>query len=533
MSATVGNDFLSGNDILNDVIDLLAGDDTYSGLGGNDSILGDAGNDCISGGNGVDTIYGGAGDDSISGGAGSDRIYGELGNDSIDAGSGNSDRILYNQTGGEAINAVITSSGGSSGINAATVTTASQGNDTIQGFEALNGSGLGDFITVTTAATAIENLFIFGSSGNDTLVDNYRQGGVFADYNTSSTSMTCGISVDLITGLATDGFGGTDSLVGVTAVSAINFNDTLLGSNSSDRFRPSGGSDSIDGRGSFDILDYSQNNASQAISVNLADGRANDGIALVVGGATIFGADTLISIENVRGGLGNDTIIGSDANNNLRGNLGNDSIDGGGGTQDYADYSNSSASVSVNLETGIASGAAIGTDSLRLIEGVLGGGQNDTLIGGNGQEILRGNGGSDSIVGGGGTGDVAEYRDATSGISVNFGTGVAQDGQGGTDTLTGIEGIWGTRFNDSVFGSAGNECFVGSSGADTFVGGAGEDSVSYGFYPGEASNGTQGVSIDLAIGVMRLAAWTAFRELSLSPAAPLPIQFRAAMRMRR
>jgi Ca2+-binding RTX toxin-like protein len=82
-------------------------------------------------------------------------------------------------------------------------------------------------------------------------------------------------------------------------------------------------------------------------------------------------------------------------------------------------------------------------------------------------------------------------------------TGVVQDGQGGTDALSGIEQIWGSTFNDSMLGGEGNDYFVGSSGADTFVGGNGIDSVNYSFNPSNNSAATQGVSIDLAAGTGR------------------------------
>ena len=240
MSATTGNDTLFGTNG-NDTIDLLEGNDSYLGLDGNDVIQGN---------DGADTIYGGNGADSIVGGNGDDVIFGEAGSDTIDAGAGTSDSIRYNQTGGEAITAIINSSGGSAGINTATVSTATQGTDSIQGFEALSGSNNGDRITVTTAATQNNILFLFGAVGNDTIIDDYRQTGVvFADYNTADPGLTSGISVDLTTGTATDGFGGTDSLVGITAVRGTSFADTILGSASNDRLRGLQGNDLLDGRG--------------------------------------------------------------------------------------------------------------------------------------------------------------------------------------------------------------------------------------------------------------------------------------------
>jgi Ca2+-binding RTX toxin-like protein len=84
-----------------------------------------------------------------------------------------------------------------------------------------------------------------------------------------------------------------------------------------------------------------------------------------------------------------------------------------------------------------------------------------------------------------------------------LGTGIVQDGQGGTDSLAGIERIWGGSFNDSMLGGSGNDFFVGSTGADTFDGGLGDDAVSYLSYPSASSSPTQGVSVDLATGTAR------------------------------
>ncbi|MCA3413588.1 MAG: calcium-binding protein, partial [Roseomonas sp.] len=479
---TAGDDALSGTSG-NDVIDLLAGNDSYLGLAGGDSILGN---------DGADTIYGGDGADTILGGAGNDRIYAELGNDSVDAGSGNQDRVLYNQPGGAAITATITSSGGSSGVNTAIVTTASQGNDSLQGFEILIASSGADSITVTSAATATELLWVFGGGGNDTLVDNYRQNGVFADF--TSPNVTAGIVVNLANGTATDGFGSTDSLVGFTAVNATNFGDTLIGSDSNDRFRGWEGNDCImGGNGAQDMIDYNYLSASsQAVSVNLLAQRAIDGMG---------GTDTLISIEQVRGGSGNDTIIGDGADNVIRGNAGSDSLDGGTGTGDVADYSFNSLAVSVNLATGRGGDTSTGTDTLVGFERVWGSASGDTLIGSVNDDVVRGNGGSDSIDGGLGSADVADYRNATTGISVNLATGAAQDGQGGIDTLVGIERVWGSAFNDTMVGGNGNDVFDGGDGSDVaaYNGNASTQAVSVNLLDGRASDGLGGTDTLISI----------------------------------
>ncbi|MFO0401499.1 MAG: calcium-binding protein, partial [Alphaproteobacteria bacterium] len=437
----VGNDSLGGGDGSDSV---LGGDgadtigsgndaDSILGEGGSDSLFGTDGSDTVLGGDGGDTIYGGAGADSISGDNGDDRIYGDAGNDTIDAGSGTNDRVLYSHTGGPAITATITHNGSSSGVNRATVTS-TDGTDSIQGFEVLVGSATGDQITVNSAATANSNLFLFGNGGNDTIISTISDFAVYADYN-SPVATTTGVLVDLAAGVASDGQGGTDSLVGVTGVSGSSFGDTLLGSAANDRFRPYGGDDSIDGRGGTgDLLDFSSNTSAQAISVNLAEGRASDGFG---------GTDTLVGIEQVRGGSGNDTIIGDGLDNLVRGNSGSDNLDGGAGSGDVLDYSNIGAGVSVNLAAGRASDGANGTDTIAGFERVWGGSAGDTLNGSAGDDVLRGNAGSDSMDGGAGNADAADFRNATTGITVDLATGIAQDGQGGTDTLVGIERIWG------------------------------------------------------------------------------------------
>ncbi len=105
---------------------------------------------------------------------------------------------------------------------------------------------------------------------------------------------------------------------------------------------------------------------------------------------------------------------------------------------------------------GTATGANIGSDTLVNIEGVLGSAHNDVLTGGNYFfEIFRGNGGDDIIDGGGGL-DIADYRGAANGVSVDLkiSGGVAKDTSGssiGTDTLSNVEGIYGTAHQDVYY----------------------------------------------------------------------------------
>jgi len=114
--------------------------------------------------------------------------------------------------------------------------------------------------------------------------------------------------------------------------------------------------------GGTDTLDCSAYGAGQVINLNqgtysnIGGGQANISIAI---GAVI---------ENAKGGFGNDTILGNDANNALSGSFGNDTIDGGLGF-DTAIFSGNKASYAISFagQTTTVSGPD-GTDTLTNIE---------------------------------------------------------------------------------------------------------------------------------------------------------------------
>ncbi|UUQ63566.1 hypothetical protein NLK61_20210 [Pseudomonas fuscovaginae UPB0736] len=98
---------------------------------------------------------------------------------------------------------------------------------------------------------------------------------------------------------------------------------------------------------------------------------------------------------------------------------------------------------------------------------------NDSLDGGAGNDLLDGGAGADVLNGGAGT-DTVTYAKSTAGVTVNLvtGTGVGGDAQG--DTLTGIEGVVGSAFNDTFTAQTSGHSLVGGQGNDTyFVNGSG------------------------------------------------------------
>lgn len=76
--------------------------------------------------------------------------------------------------------------------------------------------------------------------------------------------------------------------------------------------------------------------------------------------------------------------------------------------------------------------------------------------------------------------DMAVYANAPSGVSVNLAQGTGTDGFGSVDTLSNIEGLWGSRFADQLFGNAGANRLLGDFGNDTVSGDAGNDEIAGG-----------------------------------------------------
>jgi VCBS repeat-containing protein len=109
---------------------------------------------------------------------------------------------------------------------------------------------------------------------------------------------------------------------------------------------------------------------------------------------------------------------------------------------------------------------------------------NDVLTAGSGNNELHGGAGNDLLYSGpgndlldGGTGiDTASYAHATAGVTVNLGLLGAQNTLGaGTDTLTGIENLVGSNFNDTLTGDNNNNVINGGLGNDILNGGGGDD----------------------------------------------------------
>ena len=95
--------------------------------------------------------------------------------------------------------------------------------------------------------------------------------------------------------------------------------------------------------------------------------------------------------------------------------------------------------------------------------------------------------------------DVVDYRNATSGVTVDLGRSTAQSTGFDTATLVNIEGINGSDYDDVITGNSGDNQFEGRGGNDTFnIGSGGHDTLLYKLI--NASDATGGNGHDVVNG---------------------------------
>lgn len=287
------------------------------------------------------------------------RSYG--GADTIDGGFGTHDRLQINALDGT--NGV-TGPGANIDLAAGFGTTwLSPGVMILQNIEDVTGSTRDDVIQGNDSSN-----WLFGDTGNDTVGggggadivwggpgDNNLSGGSGFDYVAFNFDLTRiadlnrrglftdpivpeGAVVDLATGSASNGLGGTDIFSGFEGVFGSYLSDVLRGDAADNWFRGLMGDDTIDGRDGNDSVSYSKTGGGGDISIKLIPGQnasIPNGVVVDLAAGTAAdgegGTDTLISIENVYGSLGNDVLVGDAGANGLSGGEGDDILTGGGG----------------------------------------------------------------------------------------------------------------------------------------------------------------------------------------------------------
>ncbi len=479
--------------------DSLVGIVSVTGTALNDTFTGDSTGDFFAPGGGNDVIDGGGGFDSLE--YASNAFY------NLNA-AGFPDNVGISVT--------------HTGDNAGTVIDPLGGTDTFTNVERIRGTNYND----TFGGSAFDDSFR-GYGGNDT----FNGGGGFdeVDYRgDASRGATSGVTVNLATNSATDGFGATDQLNSIEQVFGTQFadtiigdglgnflggdagNDSLNGGGGDDSLRGGAGNDTINGGNGYDRADY-RNEGGGGITVTMT----GSGAGTVVD--TYGNTDTLIDIEAIFATDFADTLNGSATNDDFRPGRGSDALNAGSGGFDSVNYLNdngATSGVNVNFQTGQVTSVYFGTDTLSGVwEHAFGTQNNDTLTGANGNaydEWFSPSLGVDVVAGGT---NAAGFRDALSmndfrtngsGSGVTFavtGSGAGTvTGTGINVTFTGIELLSGGALADVFNGGASTMSFRGLGGIDVFNGAAnGFETVDY---AGDAQNGgTAGVVVNLGAGV--------------------------------
>jgi len=398
------------------------------------------------------------------------------------------------------------------------VITGTSGNDTLTG-----GS------TYTT---------LIGLGGNDRLVAG--SGGAAAAY----TGAPAGVVVNLAAGTAQDGYGGTDTLVGINNATGSSFADTLTGNSSANTLDGGGGADTLAGGAGNDTYVFGRGygfgnvfDDVQQVSTNTTTSSTVIYTYTPVYGTTAKGGpsgaidhyDTTsqVSTYNVtttvtthvdggsdtlsfKAGISVADVMMQASGNNLVVGIANpanpsatfaqltdkvtllswfdalDRIE----TFSFADGTTINVSGMAFQAGGSGSNTLTGTAASNWLNagpggGTLTGGSGvDVLIGGAGATTLIGAGGNDRLYGGSGA-TVASYAAATNPVAVNLAAGTAQDGYGGTDTLVNIHAVVAGN-NATLTAGSGTDTLTVTGSNGTLVAGSGTstlvDSGSGGFY---------------------------------------------------
>jgi Ca2+-binding RTX toxin-like protein len=244
------------------------------------------------------------------------------------------------------------------------------------GDDTINGNGGNDTITGRAGADIIN-----GNDGNDTFFatindgnDTYNGGAGTDTYSMVNT--TAPSTVNLLAGTATSAQTGTDTLTLIENVTGSAGDNLIIGNAGVNVLVGNAGNDTLDGgTAGADALRGGTGNVSH-IGMTLTE-LANEGFDTVQSSITLSLSANIEKLVltgaaaiNATGNNDANVLVGNSANNVLSGLGGNDTVD----------MSATTSGVTVNLLTGQATGAQIGTDTLQSIEAFIGGSGNDTFI---------------------------------------------------------------------------------------------------------------------------------------------------------
>jgi len=522
-----------------------AAGDSYSGI---ENVVGSVSGDNISGSAGDNLLDGGDGDDNLAGGGGNDTLLGGDGNDVLkNTGAG---RHLYD---GGAGNNTVSYEGFTTAVDVSLSrtdgnTNGAGGQEFFSNIQNITGGTQDDSLTGDGQNNTLRggggNDVLAGLAGNDLLQgedgDDTLVGGSGADSLNggagTDTASYAGSSSAIVLNLGKPAEGSGDAqgdvLTDIEIIVGSSLGDTFVAGAGKTDYTYNGGSGT-------DTVSFAA--STSAVTVSLLASTSSGGLAQ---GAKY------VSIENLTGSDGNDSLQGDTQANLLQGGKGddtflgslggNDTLDGGIGnnTADYSAFSSANA-ITVNM-TAVSGGfynvtvagngqvdrlanvanvlGTAGSDSItgdaannRLNGGagndtISGGAGVDSLLGGDGDDLLDGGADGDSLDGGNGLDTVtyASYVSGTAlGLTVSLAAPNTNTGSAAGDSYVSIENVTGTAYNDTITGDAqanrldggaGNDLLTGGAGADTLIGGAGDDTL-VGGAAGDSLSGGTGVDV--------------------------------------
>ena len=529
---------------------------------------GGTGNDVVRGGGTLDTLVGNAGDDTLDGWYGNDTLSGGLGNDTLIGGEGLDIATYVNSTAGVTVDLRIQGTAqdtGGEGVDTLIgieYLTGSAFGDTLRGNDDFN---LIVDNSVTATATALgQTDSLFGYGGNDSILvtrataavatNIAMDGGDGDDFIELRGGTLTAAPAAIATGLST----ATYLALGATSSDRNADVVTVDGGTGNDRIILTGvASATVNAGAGADIVSISLRGASSVNNYLLTLGTGADIIQFGVGANAATSTDVATTARTSRvtdfqvGNAGDKFELTDFLNRGLTGYTANGNAFASGhlrlvqsGTDLLVQVDRDGSAGATNalvtvfaisngytggltafnfdgfignlVLTGFATDetltGATGNDTLSGGDGndvLIGLAGNDTLDGGNGDDVLRGGAGDDTLIGGSGI-DTASYAEASVGVTVNLGLTGAQMTGVGSDTISGIENLTGSAFNDALTGDAnanridagaGNDLVSAGDGDDVIVGGAGEGDDYYDGGTGSDTvvytSQTDGLTIDL------------------------------------
>ena len=411
------------------------GNDTLSGLLGEDQLNGGAGNDTLIGNGGTNLLRGGSGNDTFvfAGRGGQAQIIADFG-----TGSDVIDLRAYNVADLESLQPFLSQEGDDVTIRTFWNDTSGRPspNEAIiirnMTIDQLTASmfvfnTLTDDLTVSGSGISSYDFTLFGGLGNDTI------NGINGD-----DSLVGGAGNDTI-----NGFAGIDAIYGGTGANIIDAgsgNDTIYA-------RLDGQADTIDGGTGTDTVNFLLYQTTAGIVADLSAGTV--------------GEDSVTNVENLVMTDNNDIVTGSAGANSIAGNGGADLIYGLAGA-DNIQGGDGDDLIFAGADNDIVTGGA-GVDQIFGESGA------DTILGGDGNDFLYGNEGSDRLEGEAGV----DYLIGGNGNDTLIG-GADTDvlyGEGDNDRLESGDG------DDFLFGGDGDDTLIGGAGGDYLLGGSGTNSL--------------------------------------------------------